>query len=394
MNSVSTLTRSSSPVSVEAGVFYNRSKYHFLTWSNLEDEDPEKDIHFLAVELVNQFTRQFGDPECIPLKYMIACAERHKNGIPHCHALLYFPAPKMVTVNNLLFFKGQRPQLQKIQKYSSPEAAIAYIKKDGSFFEYGEIPKVQRSRSRNATQLPTKLEDVPLEVRENRIANTTLMAKPAQDLLKEGLIPYPNYVKYDKLYSLYTLQEKLTSHKREVKVYWIYGPTGIGKSNYVRTQYKPEDIYLKQNTKWWDGYINQPVVLIEEFQDHSMLSLMKIWADVYFFNAEYKGGSLTPKYSTLFITSNYLPQEIWPTTYSSKKGDEESVKAMFRRMTLTTILGQTVLADFNPDSPPPTHKSTTIKDLEEHRDQECWLQYKPETKEPLPNTRLVKPYIK
>lgn len=43
---------------------------------------------------------------------------------------------------------------------------------------------------------------------------------------------------------------------------WHWGPTGTGKSHTVRTAYP--DAYLKTNTKWWDGYQKEDVVIIEE----------------------------------------------------------------------------------------------------------------------------------
>lgn len=43
---------------------------------------------------------------------------------------------------------------------------------------------------------------------------------------------------------------------------WHWGASGTGKSRGVRERY-PE-AFIKSNDKWWDGYNNEDVVIIEE----------------------------------------------------------------------------------------------------------------------------------
>ena len=93
------------------------------------------------------------------------------------------------------------------------------------------------------------------------------------------------------------------------KCFCIYGPPGVGKSYSIRMLYP--QLFLKSSNKWWDGYIDQDVVLIDDFDNSDLSHYIKIWADTFEFIGEVKGGSVTCKYKILFVTSNYLISEIF-----------------------------------------------------------------------------------
>lgn len=107
----------------------------------------------------------------------------------------------------------------------------------------------------------------------------------------------------------------------------LYGPTGTGKSKRINwiisainwfwktyckktgKQYEELNVYYKQHNKWWDGYIDQKIVVIEELEPgwvNIAQSKLKQWIDSYPFPCETKGGSIN-KIRPWFIimTSNY-----------------------------------------------------------------------------------------
>jgi len=93
---------------------------------------------------------------------------------------------------------------------------------------------------------------------------------------------------------------------------WIHGTAGAGKTKAVADTY-PE-AYRKPLSKWWDGYRDQPVVVLDDI-DPTHASwigrFLKIWGDRYSFPAETKGGSVVIRPVKFIVTSQYTPEDVF-----------------------------------------------------------------------------------
>lgn len=91
---------------------------------------------------------------------------------------------------------------------------------------------------------------------------------------------------------------------------WLWGDHHTGKSWTARTL---GNYYTKDLTQWWDGYQGQDVVVIDDIDpSHEHLKhLLKIWLDIYPFQAQWKGGYMTIRPKIVVLTSNFQIPEIF-----------------------------------------------------------------------------------
>ena len=242
------------------------------------------------------------DIEC---KYLVYGREVGEQGTPHLQGYVIFNKRIMMTrAKNLI---SQRAHVEK-QRGKNQEAAD-YCKKDGNFFEKGELPPDRESAGGAATK--KKWED----------AYNAAVAGDFDAIPKELYCRYMNNFK--KIYQEELNRNTLAIGDYDLKKHfiWIYGPTGTGKSHLARSlalELDPEHPpFLKGLNKWWSGYQQQKVVIIEEASPEAckfIAPLFKQWCDKWPFVAETKGGTfehgIRPDY--IFITSNYSLEECFP----------------------------------------------------------------------------------
>lgn len=104
-----------------------------------------------------------------------------------------------------------------------------------------------------------------------------------------------------------------------VNVYW--GESGTGKTRRAWHEAGDvTDVYIKNpNTKWWDGYKGQKIVIIDEFTGRIDWSYLALWFDRYPCNVEVKGFSTPLLATTFYITSNLNPYDWYQDLNSAQK---------------------------------------------------------------------------
>jgi len=196
-----------------------------------------------------------------------------------------------------------------------------YCTKGRLFEEYGEPSKGQGER--------TDLENIREEIQ-----------KP--DFTMRGLIlSDQNYGYQALLYAEKAIRytEQPRSIKDPCKVYWLYGPTGVGKTLYFARKFLgyepytdlPRDEVWKANhdLSWFDGYDGHKKVLIDDFRESMVNNNFKFLLDLTGgaeVNVPIKGSFRQWKPDVIVVTSPKHPSEYFPL-------DTEDKDQLLRRCT-------------------------------------------------------------
>ena len=176
-------------------------------------------------------------------------------------------------------------------------------------FTYGVMPKPP-TRSKQSTEE----------------FNRACLSLGPDEMVKAGQLSLRDYIKVTQAVQIFNLRNKERTSLDKLSNEWHYGPTGTGKSFSVR-QSCP-GLFNKPFNKWWDGYQDQEVVLLDDMTpEHKwMLHLLLQWADHYPFTAETKGSTTQIRPGKIIVTSNFHPDQIFT-------GDEfaPSREAILRR---------------------------------------------------------------
>lgn len=234
------------------------------------------------------------------VRYLVIGKEVGTEGTEHIQGYIYFK-------NQVVFgsFKKMLTRAHIEASKGTPEQASDYCKKDGNYLEYGQLPANHKRKG-----------ELGLEYWET---NKKLAIEGRLDEIDPKLF----LVHYRTIKMIQADHAPMPLDLEEMVNDWYYGPTGTGKSYKARSENPGH--YLKMCNKWWDGYNNQDVAIIEDFdKNHAVLGHhVKIWADRYSFPAEIKGSKLNLRPAKIIITSNWHPREIW--------SDPQTLEPILRR---------------------------------------------------------------
>ena len=280
-----------------------------------------------------------------PVKGMVVASEKHEDGSPHVHAFILLD--KAFNCQNARFWDihvGDTVYHGDYQKCRNIDDVVKYIKKDGDILEFGDIDWKEKVDARREHRKA---------VARCLIDGTKTLAQAIDD--DPTLLFGARHLKQDlETYHQAKIQPLEASDVRGI---WIYGPPGVGKSRLVRQEEK--SLYLKSQNKWFDGYIGQKAILIDDFDKKDCLShYLKIWADRYGCTGEVKGaqvslcheGSLSPPITTPRISLEKMRSCLKLSSEGSKLFTWLTRPWDYGATTLWTLCNQSWNADGVPTS--------------------------------------------
>lgn len=238
-----------------------------FTLNNYDDDD----IKFLQEEL--------------PCSYLVFGRETGVKGTPHLQGYVEFANSKP-----LAWIRKQLKGAHCEKRLGSASEAAAYCKKDKNFEERGEM-KCQGKR--------------------NDLDDIKVLIDKGGGLLNIAEENFGAFVRYHKSFELYrTLKlEQDRSVFHPPSVVWCYGGAGSGKTRYA-IEFDPR-CYIKDGTMWWNGYRQQNVIIIDDFDGKWPYRDLLRLLDRYPYQGQVKGGYVKINSPHIFITCEFPPSHFW-----------------------------------------------------------------------------------
>lgn len=219
----------------------------------------------------------------------------------HMQGFVQFNTPRaMSTVKNLI---GNEPHVETMK--GTVDQAVAYCRKDESRlfgpYQLGEAPSGGQGKR-------SDLEALRDHVKAGH-SNFVIFEEDARHARNVKAI--------DAMRFAYMEQESDRRHK-DVTVLVFYGATGTGKT-WTAVEMSGDDYFIAEcpsqrgSKLWFDGYRGQKTLILDDFSgDYCSLDFLKRLLDHYKLRVEIKGGEVWSTWTTVIITTNYMP-ETWYT---------------------------------------------------------------------------------
>lgn len=251
--------------------------------------------------------------------YLVYQKEKGSAGTEHLQGYIYFKnAVRFTTVKKLCMEAHW-----EVSKGSPADNTKYCTKEDGRVagpWMFGEEPC--KGKRNDLKELKELLDE----------------GKPLTEIAEKQ---FSNYLKYSRGIEKYQLlKTKPRDWEMEVEVVW--GPTGVGKTRQAHEE--NPGAYFKSrsngNNNWWDGYINQEVVVVDEYYGWFSWDFILRLCDRYPLSVETKGGAVQFVAKKIIFTSNDHPKD-WYKKMTEKYGWEKDTNPLYRRITKITNIDNT-----------------------------------------------------
>lgn len=237
----------------------------------------------------------------IECRYLVVGKETGEEGTPHLQGFIYFENAR--SFDSVKKDLGKRVHIEAMK--GTPQQAADYCKKDKDFIDKGDLP-AQGKRS-----------DI------DNIKEQISVGKGMRDIVEIAT----SYQSIKCAEALMKYKEKKRNWAPEV--IYIHGKSGTGKTRWVYDNFPFDDIHKTTASiqlKWFEGYDQHPVSLLDEIDYDVCYSRLKDLTDRYPCTVETKGGSRQYLAKVIVLTSLIDPYTLFDSY-------PEKGKEMLRRIT-------------------------------------------------------------
>lgn len=238
--------------------------------------------------------------------YWCLCDEIGEQGTTHTHVYVAFKNAVMFSAMQQRFY-GAHIEAAKGTHRENRD----YIRKEGKW----------RDTDKAETNLPETFEesgelpDEPDRRMKQSEAIYSMIVNGSSDV--EIMNAYPSA--YNHLPNIQRARQAVLFEKYRrirrtgLKVYYIWGKSGTGKTSGILDAHGDENVYRVTNYKHpFDGYAGESVILFDEFRSSLPLADMLEYLDIYPVSLPSRYADKVACYETAYIVSNYPLEKQYP----------------------------------------------------------------------------------
>lgn len=235
------------------------------------------------------------------LLYWCLCDEVGEEGTPHTHVYVVFQNAVMFSTLQQRFY-GAHIEIVN----GSHQANRDYIRKEGKWAE----------DAKQKTNKPETFEEsgeLPPERISGQTASEAILAMIKEGASNAAIVEaYPtamNKLPYIEQTRQMLLAEQFKNLRRAVKVHYIWGDTGVGKTRSIMDKYGDSNVYRVTDYKHpFDGYKGQAVIVFEEFHGDIPLNQLLTLIDIYPVELPCRYSNKVACYTEVYFVTN-IPLE-------------------------------------------------------------------------------------
>lgn len=285
----------------------------------LTDDDMPTDI--IGQRLVEQIREEWALSGKGRTSGAVACLSA-KDGF-HIHMGVYASNKVLfTTVASVLGNAHVEPQ------YGTKQQLVEYLRKQGKWEEKGEkilyesnMDGIQDGQGKR-TDLNSISEMIDKGMTPNEIFREDIKFRKWDKMIKDAY--------FDKRY-----QE--TPIHRDIKVNWLFGGTGTGKTHIVTDlaeKYGEDNIYMVTDyANGFDKYNGEPILIMDEFRGQLPYSVMLTILQGYKQQIHARYTNIVTLWNEVYITSPLTPYEV----YQNIDNKFDTKEQLYRRITTTTL---------------------------------------------------------
>ncbi|WGN90617.1 replication associated protein [Banfec circovirus 1] len=240
------------------------------------------------------------------VKYLIIAKEVGERGTPHLQGFVNFK--KKVRRSTLMKQPGfTRAHVEPAR--GTDHQNQAYCQKSGKYLEIGSPQSQGKS---------TGLSRACQILRESNGSLSAVASELPEVFVRHGR-GLRDYV---------TTAGLVPVRNEKTEVLVLCGPPGVGKTRYA-VAHSCGSVYWKPRGPWWDGYLGQGTVILDDFYGWLPFDELLRVMDRYPLKLPVKGGFVEFVSVKLIITSNKPPEE-----WYDRENIRGSIEALFRRINI------------------------------------------------------------